>query len=256
MQRDPSFFDLGAHRKQPVEVPDTALLLGADVADLTRQLATPLPTNEPISGPLGRFEQPRCPRLRGPVPDLAIGILDQPRPLGIRLTHRLSHQPLLVAPRKDVLPWRGQRQQRDRAAVMGDIRAELPLEREPPTASGGPLPARRHRPPAAPTRAPGRPTITVPILLPAHPPARAGLRRREPPARLRQPLQLDVAELTRAEPVHRQSRNRFARVVEAHRPRGLEPAAKWAQSPQEYRLARSHAACFEPSTAHRLNHAG
>ena len=35
---------------------------------------------------------------------------------------------------------------------MADIRAELPLEREPPTASRRPLPPRRHRPPAAPTR--------------------------------------------------------------------------------------------------------
>src|SRR6185312_10541182 len=95
--------DLAAHRQQPVEVPDTALLLRTDVADLTRQLATPLATDEPISGPLRRLEQPRRPRLGRPIPDLAIGILDQARVLRIPIADTPSDQALLVTPRKNVL---------------------------------------------------------------------------------------------------------------------------------------------------------
>ena len=148
----PDPLDLRSHGKQPMEVPDAALLLGADVADLTRQCAAPLAPHEPIRRPLRRLEQTRRPRLRRVVPHLAVGVLDEPRVLGAGLTRLTGHESDLVAPRKQVLPQRGQREQRDSAAVVGDVRAELPLEREPPTSRRRPLPPTRHRPPAAPMR--------------------------------------------------------------------------------------------------------
>jgi hypothetical protein len=49
--------DLRPHRKQPVEVPDTALLLRLNAPDLARQLAAPLPLDKAIRVPLRRFDK-------------------------------------------------------------------------------------------------------------------------------------------------------------------------------------------------------
>src|SRR5437764_2995355 len=79
-------------------------------------------------------------------------ILNEPRVLGTRLPGQPRNKPFLIAPRKHVLAWGRQREQRYRAAVVGDVCAELPLERKPPTRRRRPLPPTRHRPLAARTR--------------------------------------------------------------------------------------------------------